>query len=266
MTVRAYVRSLSVMLVLAAPSFAAAQPEASPPVAPVEAPAASAEPAVSSGLGFGVALKASTMGLGADVAVRLHRRVNARLAFNRFSYSRDFVDEDSGITYQGTLSLQSVSAYLDLFPFGGGFHISPGLTLTNGNEVRLAATVPAGDTISIDDVDYLSTAANPIRTSGVVSVASTRPAIVIGWGNLVPRTRRFSVPFEIGVVFQGTPAGRLSYTGTACAPNGQNCRDMATDSVIQGHIRNEEAQLNDDLGLSALRFYPVLSIGVGLRF
>lgn len=214
----------------------------------------------------GIAVRASTLGFGVEGAVRLHRRVNARIGTSMLTYSRDFDDEDSNVTYTGELSLRSVDAHLDLFPFGGGFHISPGLTLQNNNHVSLSATVGAGQTVTVDDVDYLGTAANPIRVAGKISVESVRPMVTLGWGNIIPRNRRFSVPFELGVVFQGQPVAALSYTGTACAPNGSNCRDMATDPVIQSHVRNEEASLNDDLGLGALRFYPVLSLGIGIRF
>jgi hypothetical protein len=244
---------------------ALAQPAAAPE-APPAVQAAPPESIASSGAGVGFALRASTLGLGIDGAFRLHRRLNARIGINRYTYSREFEDADSDITYTGTLALQSVAAYLDWFPFGGGFHVSPGITIKNGNELRFDATVPAGETISVDDEDYLSTASRPIHASGVVSVAATRPALLIGWGNLVPRSRRVSVPIELGVVFQGRPAGRLAFTGTACAENGRNCRDMATDPAIQRHVQNEEASLNDDLGLSALRFYPVISLGVGFRF
>lgn len=267
MIVRTRLRSmmLAVVMALSAASAATAQSEAS---ASVPAPSGQSDSPTraANGVGVGFALRASTLGLGVEGAIRVHRRMNLRVGVNRFTYSRDFEDTDSNITYTGTLSLQSAAAYLDWFPFGGGFHISPGLTISNRNEVELSATIPARETISVDDVDYLSTAANPIRSVGAITVASTRPALVIGWGNLVPRTRRFSVPVELGVVFQGAPTARLNFTGTACAPNGQNCRDMATDPTIQGHVRNEEARLNDDLGLGALRFYPVLSLGVAFRF
>lgn len=263
--VRQRTMTLTLFMALVAVSTAAAQTE-TPSSATAGATAPDVAAPRTTGLGVGVAVRASTLGLGVDAAVRLHRRLNARVGLNRFSYSRHFEDTDSNITYTGTLSLQSVAAYLDWFPFGGGFHISPGLTISNRNEVGLNATIPAGETVSVDDVDYLSTASNPIRTVGAITVASTRPVISLGWGNLVPRTRRFSVPFELGVVFQGTPTGRLNFTGTACALNGQNCRDMATDPTILGHVRNEEARLNDDLGLGALRFYPVLSLGVAFRF
>lgn len=267
MTVRNRMNVLSLVLVAGLVPVPGAHAQvAATDAASLTAPPAQDQVSPSSGVGVGVGVKASTLGLGVEAAVRLHRRLNARVAMHRFSYSRDFEDTDSGLTYRGTLSLQSVSAYLDLFPFGGGFHISPGMVFANGNEVRLAADVPAGDTVSIDDVDYLSAAGNPIAASGAVTVASARPALVLGWGNLVPRSRRVSVPFELGVVFQGAPTARLDYTGTACAPNGQNCRSIATDPVIQAQIRNEEAQLNDDLSLGALRYFPVLSIGIGFRF
>lgn len=262
----ALTRSLTLALAvsLASAPGAMAQPDGPAPAPAAAGQAASPESTGATGVGVGFALRASTLGFGVDGAVRLHRRANLRVGFNRFTYSRDFDDADSNITYTGRLALQSVAAYLDWFPFGGGFHVSPGLTISNRNEVGLSATVPAGETISIDDVDYSSPATNPIRTAGAITVASTRPALVIGWGNLVPRTRRFSVPVELGVIFQGAPTARLTYTGTGCAPNGQNCRDMATDPTIQGHVRNEEAQLNDDLGV--LRIYPVISIGVAVRF
>jgi hypothetical protein len=267
MLARPQARRLTLVLVasLAVVRAAAAQTEAPAPAAAGAAQVASPEPAGSTGAGVGFAVRASTLGLGAEGAVRLHPRLNARVGFNRFSYSHTF-DDESEIVYTGELTLQSVTASLDWFPFGGGFHVSPALIVGSRNALAFSATVPAGETISVDDVDYSSTAANPIYTEGDITVASTRPALLIGWGNLVPRTRRFSVPFEIGIVFQGTPTGRLTFTGTGCAPNGQNCRNMATDPIVQGHVRNEEAQLNDDLGMGVLRFYPVMSIGFAFRF
>jgi hypothetical protein len=267
MTPHALSRSLTLVLAVSfavAPSTTA-QTNGPAPAAVEAGQAAASDSAGATGFGVGFALRASTTGLGVEGAVRLHRRLNARVGFNRFTYSHDF-DDESDITYTGQLTLQSVAAYLDWFPFGGGFHVSPGLTISNRNELGFSATVPAGETISVDDVDYLSTAANPIRTAGAVTVASTRPALLIGWGNLVPRTRRFSVPFELGVIFQGTPTGGLTFTGTGCAPNGQNCRNMATDPTVQGHVQNEVTQLNEELGRGVLRFYPVLSIGVAVRF
>ena len=62
-------------------------------------------------------------------------RANVRVGFNTFTFNRDF--DDDGITLAAKLKLRSVSAYFDWFAFGGGFHISPGVMLYNGNEVGI---------------------------------------------------------------------------------------------------------------------------------
>jgi len=58
----------------------------------------------------------------------------------------------------------------------------------------------------------------------------------------------------------------LAFTGSACALNGTNCRDVSTDATIQGKVRNQQATLNDDLNKPYLKYYPVLSFGLGFRF
>lgn len=210
----------------------------------------------------GVAVSASTLGVSLEAAARVHRKANVRAGVNVLSHTRDFDDDD--ITYTGKLTMRSVHAYLDWFPFGGGFHISPGLILHNGNKAELTATIPPGDDVHIDDTTYVSGVSNPIQARGEIMFKSARPALVIGWGNMIPRSRRFSVPFHIGVVFQGSPTATMNFTGTACAVDGTNCRDMATDATIQTKIKAEEAELNSDL--KPLKLYPVLSIGIGIRF
>lgn len=75
-----------------------------------------------------------------------------------------------------------------------------------------------------------------------------------------------TVPFELGVIFASEPVGKLSFTGTACQTNGQNCLDIATDATIQSHVRAAEQDLNDNKVLKLARFYPVLSLGLSFRF
>ncbi len=210
----------------------------------------------------GIAVSASTLGVSLDAAIKVHDKANLRVGGNLLSLSDDFDIED--IAYRTSLTMRSVHAYLDWFPTGGGFHISPGLLLHNGNKAGLTATIQAGDEINIDDTTYVSSSSNPIQARGQVTFKSFRPALVIGWGNMIPRSRRVSVPFQIGVVFQGAPTATMAFTGTACASDGTNCRNMATDPTIQAHIKAEEAQFNDDIRV--FRFYPVLSIGIGIRF
>ena len=246
----------SVALMLACAATVSAQ------TAPAEAPPEQSA-AASTGK-VGVAVKVSTFGVGLDAAARLGRKANLRAGVNLFSYSRDFEDTDNNITWVGKLTLRSVHAYLDLFPFGGGFHISPGVVLNNGNKVSLSASITPGQKISIDDTDYVSSSTNPIQAGGNVSFKTAAPAVLIGWGNIIPTGRRFSVPFELGVVFVGAPRATITFTGTACAADGTNCRDMGEDASIQSDITAQQAELNSDIRI--FRFHPVLSLGIGIRF
>lgn len=219
----------------------------------------------SDGPRVGVAVKASTLGIGLDAAVGVHSKVNLRGSFNFASYSRDFDDTDNNIVYNGDLSFRSFGATLDWFPTGGSFHVSPTFVISNKNKVSLSSLIPAGQTIDIDDVEYRSSSSNPIKAAGEITVKSARPGVMIGWGNSTGG-RRVKVPFELGVIFGGVPTGKLSFTGTACQPNGLNCRDMSTDPTIQSHIRAAEQELNDNKVLKLARFYPVISLGIGFRF
>jgi len=214
------------------------------------------------GFGVGVAGKVSTLGPGFDVAVALGSRANVRGDFNGLDYSHNFTND--GIPYKGTLTLRSVNALLDFFPFGGGFHISPGALLYNGNQVTADAAIPVGQTFTLNNVTYRSSATNPIVGTGKIALNKAAPMVLIGWGNLVPRTKHFSASFEVGVVFQGAPQTTLNFTGSACDPSGLNCRNIATDPTIQSNIQGQQNKINDDVKF--LQYYPVASFGVGYRF
>ncbi len=212
----------------------------------------------------GAAFTVATLGFGADVAVPVSQKVNVRGGFSVFSLSHDF--DDDGITLAAQLKLRSVSAHLDWFPFGGGFHLSPGVMLYNGNEVDADARVPSGDTFDLGDQSLASDPSDPVAGTASVSFETkVAPSVRIGWGNIVPRgDRRWSIPFELGVVFSGAPTAVLSLGGSACASDGTNCRSIATDPQLQADVQEEQDQLNDDLDV--LRVIPVISIGFSVKF
>lgn len=214
------------------------------------------------GFGVGIGAKFSTLGAGFDVALPISNRANIRGGFNALEYGRDFLD--NGVTYKGNLSFRSVNALLDFFPFGGGFHISPGALLYNGNQVTANANVPAGQTFTLNNVNYRSSATDPLVGTGKLALNKAAPMVLIGFGNLVPRTKHFSASFEAGVVFQGTPQTTLTFTGSACDPTGLNCRNVATDPTIQSNIQAQQKKISDDVKI--LQYYPVVSFGIGYRF
>ena len=212
----------------------------------------------------GVAVTAGTFGFGADVAVRIGAKANLRAGAGTFSLSHQF-DAD-GITLDASMKLGGAKAQLDWFPFGGGFHVSPGLLLHNRTRVEAVALVLPNTSFDLgDETNLRSSPSNPVTGTATVGFKNVAPMATIGWGNIVPRgSRRWSVPFELGVVFSSAPTATLNLTGTACNAAGQNCRNIATDPTLQTQLKNEQDQMNDDV--SGLKLFPVLSLGFSWKF
>lgn len=210
----------------------------------------------------GVGVRLSTLGAGAEVAVSLTNRLNARGGFNVFQYSRGF--NHDGITYKGQLNFRSGEAHLDWYPLGYAFHLSPGLLLYNGNGATATATVPGGSTFTLGGVTYTSDPTNPISGTGKLDFVKVAPTAMLGFGNLVPPTRHFTYNFEIGAAFQGSARTKLNLSGSACDFAGLNCVNAATDPTVQANVRAEQTKINNKL--SPFKYYPVIAFEFGYRF
>ncbi len=229
------------------------------------APQASAqsEAALKAPFGVGVGIKVSLLGAGVEAAVPVAKKFNVRAGFNAFSYNRTF--NKDGVTYGGQLRFRSSEAHLDWFPFGGSFHVSPGVLVYNGNQVTASADVPGGNTFTLNSTDYTSDPANPITGSGKIDYKKAAPMISVGWGNLVPRGgKHFSVPIEIGLIFSGAPKAAINLTGGACDANGMNCESVNSDPTFQSNLQSEQDKINHDM--APFKYYPVISLGFGFRF
>ena len=211
----------------------------------------------------GIGFKTSLLGFGGDFAVPVTRRSNVRFGFSAFNYSRGF-DKD-GVSYSGKLGLSSVQALYDIFPFGGGFHLSPGALLYNGNQLSGKATVPGGQSFSLGGTDYVSDPTSPLSGNGKLAFSKAGPMFLLGWGNLARRSERhFGMTFDIGAVYQGVPRTTLSFAGRACDSFGLNCTDVTSDPTFQGNVLSEQAKINHSA--SPARFFPVISFGFGYKF
>jgi hypothetical protein len=211
---------------------------------------------------FGVQAKASTLGVGVDAATSVTNRSNLRFGFNALNVQANQTKD--GIHYDASLSLRSVQATYDYYLLGG-FHVSPGVLIYNGNKLTANAFVPGGQWFNLSGTGYLSDPGNPVNGDASVALNKTAPMLLLGVGNLLPRSsRHFTVNFDFGVVFQGSPAATLNLNGSACDPRGLNCQNVATNAVIQGNIQAEQAKLNHDL--RPFKYYPVLSLGFGWKF
>jgi hypothetical protein len=239
-------RLLFSTLLLAPSPFSAAQNEASP---------------IRGHLGVGV--KASFLGAGVEAATPFTRRSDLRVGFNTFRYARNF--HKDGINYAGRLNFQSVEAHYDWFPFYGAFHVSPGILVYNGNELRATALVPAGQRFTLNSTNYVSDSDNPVTGSGRIGFRRAGPMISAGWGNLLPRNgRHFSIPLEIGAIYTGAPRATLILAGSACDATGVNCRTIASDPTVKSNVQAEKDKLNREM--APYKFYPVISVGFGVSF
>jgi hypothetical protein len=211
---------------------------------------------------FGLAFTTSTLGLGADVAFRIVQPVNLRIGFSTFKYGQDGFQD--GVSYHGMLKLQSMRAMADFYPFGQGFHVSPGLLFHNVNHVTASAAPPTGKVLTTGNETYISDPQNPIVGSAKSLVHSVAPMLMVGFGNLLPKKSHFAYSLDAGVVYQGSPKSTFNLAGGACDPTGQFCADIATDTTIQGQVQSARQDLNN--AVSFMRFYPLFSISVGYHF
>jgi len=212
---------------------------------------------------LGIAIKASSLGAGVEAATPLTSRSNLRAGFNMFTYDRSF--NKGGVTYAGELRFRSTEAHYDWFPFGGSFHLSPGVLVYNGNQLTANASVPGGKTFTLDNTTYVSDPADPLIGNGKVDFVKAGPMLTVGWGNLIPRNhRRFSVPFEVGFIYTGAPRTALNMGGGACDPSGLNCLDVTSNAPFQANVQAEKNKLDKDM--SAFKFYPVISVGFAVNF
>ena len=213
---------------------------------------------------LGVGVKVSLLGGGVEMATPVTHRSNVRAGFNIFSYSRNF-DKD-GISYAGQIGFKTIEAHYDIFPFAGRFHISPGVLTYIGDPVTANASVPANQSFSLGDQSYYSDSARPVTGKGKINFNRAAPMFTVGWGNLVSRreSSHFSVPFEIGVAFQGSPKASLNLAGNVCDSPGFNCRSAATDPGVQQQVVAEQTKINNSM--SFFKVYPIISVGFGYKF
>jgi hypothetical protein len=212
---------------------------------------------------FGFGVKAGLLGVGAEVAARVTHRSNVRAGFNVMGYSRNF-SKDS-VNYDGHLSFRTIEAHYDFFPWAGSFHISPGMLAFVGDPISARAFVPGNSSFTLGGQQYFSDPTNPATPKGKIDFNQVAPMVTVGFGNLIHRdSKRFSVPVELGIAFQGSPKSTLNVAGNVCDAPGVNCRSAASDPTVQANVISEQGKINHSL--SPLKVWPIISVGFGYKF
>ena len=202
-----------------------------------------------------------TLGPGLELAFPLARSLNLRVGGSYFNFQTPFAID--GLNYDMALKLTSGQGAIDWFPTHGAFHISAG-ALYFKNSVGATADVPPGQQFKLGGVTYLNSVDDPVHgTASLKFQRKIAPMVLFGVGNLIPRSgRHISIPFEFGGAYLAPPVVAMQLAGTSCTAQG--CFNTATDPTVQANRAAEEAKLNRDIRL--LQVYPILSIGLAMRF
>jgi hypothetical protein len=207
---------------------------------------------------------AGSLGVGVELATPLSRRTNLRVDGHFFNYSQSLTQD--GVSYNGNLRLRDARASYDFYPFGGGFRLSGGVAMYNQFNAKALASVPAGQTITFNSVDYYSSATDPLKGTATIGYSNkVAPTFTFGWGNAIPRSgRHLAFPVEIGAAYTGTPTFNLAMTGSACSPTLATCGTVTTFDGFQSNLNIERNKITNDI--RPLRFYPIINAGITYRF
>jgi hypothetical protein len=187
-------------------------------------------------------VRAGTLGLGVEFSYPISQRIGVRLNADSYKYSRQYTQDN--IEYDGKATLKTGSVLLDWFPFANNFRISAG-PVYNGN--KLGLSTPPNTTLTVGNNTYTAT------LDGDVTFKKYVPYAGIGYGR--PVGTGFSLTFDLGVVFQGTPTATLNGT---CTPA------PACTAQFQTDLKLQEASLND--AIKNFRYYPVATLGLAYTF
>ena len=213
---------------------------------------------------FGVAVSVGTLGVGIQAGTAVAKHTNLRFGFNDFSYSLNGTDSKSNLRYDATLRLRSVELLVDQY-LKGPFHVSGGALLYDGFQGTANVTVPGGSTLALNHVQYYSSLSDPVGGTGTIGARKVAPEVLLGFGNLLPRSgRHFTVIFDLGVVFQGSPQAKLNLLGSTCLTPTTGCSPISSNASVQANITAQQTTINNDL--KAFQFYPVIRLGFGYKF
>ncbi|MHC4117773.1 MAG: hypothetical protein ACYSWO_09730 [Planctomycetota bacterium] len=195
--------------------------------------------------GLAVAGKAGTLGLGGELTAGVSSDINARVGFNTMDF--DFSGDLANVEYDFGLDFDSYSFLLDWFVFDGPLRLTGGL-ISMDHKLNLDADGASGEFQQIGDSIYDWGDIGVL--SGVAEVDGVAPYIGIGWGDILDRSKRWGFYSDFGVAFTESPKVSLAATGM---PPG-----------LEDDLQRESDDIEDDL--KNFKFYPVLSVGLFIRF
>jgi len=198
-----------------------------------------------------VSVGASTLGLGVQISMALiPGTLDLALGINHLSKSRSGVysSSNNSIPYTGNLRLETIPILLNYYPFHGVFRVTGG-AMINENQVTAYSSDPNGTYIFNGQ---LFSGSQVGTFTGKVTYRRVAPYLGLGWGSKAARTPGFSLGFDVGVLFTGSPNVQLS------ASNPQNNTTLASDVAA--------AQAKANARASSYKLWPMIGLRLGYDF
>lgn len=200
----------------------------------------------------GVGLRVGSMGIGVDVDFTLAKKLNGRIGYNFFNH--DTTLDDTGVHYNTSIKISSLSGLLDWHVADNGFRLTAGV-VSAGPKVEAVGT-PSSGTYALGNGSY--SAAQIGSVGGELKIGkSAAPYLGIGYGRVAGNKRRVTFLADLGAFHVGDADVSLTATCGTSLPAAQ-CAQLQND--VQAEIRELKASA-DGAG-----WYPVISLGVGIRF
>jgi hypothetical protein len=200
----------------------------------------------------GIGLRVGSMGIGVDVDFALAKKLNGRVGYNFFNH--DTTLDDTGVHYDTTIKISSLSGLLDWHVADNGFRLTAGV-VSSGPKVAAVGT-PSSGSYAIGNGTY--SAAQVGSVGGELKIGkSVAPYLGIGYGRVAGNKRRVTFLADLGAFHVGDVDVSLTATCGSSLPAAQ-CTQLQND--VQAEIRELKASAN------GAGWYPVISLGVGIRF
>jgi hypothetical protein len=198
----------------------------------------------------GIGARFGTTGFGGEVGVELvEDYLNLRVAGNAGALDVN-VDQDD-VTYETELRLQTWLAVLDWHVGGGPFKIVVG-GCYNATEATGTAT-PVND-IDVGDISYTPAQIGQLYASA--EYGTVGGYLGFGFGNIASsKNGRWSASMDFGVMFFQEPDLTLESRGGT----------LSNTPGVQESLQKELDDFDEDY-ITWLRYYPVLTFGVAVRF
>lgn len=200
--------------------------------------------------GFGLDVKAGTMGVGVEISAALTPHTRIRGGLNYLIWEFDSTIGDVDYTFEPQFN--SFSALFDIHPFGGAFFLSGGAYFNNNTVGAEGSLPPESFPAEYQSFNFLS---DYVSITGDVEFNPIAPYVGLGWRSNSNESG-WGIGLELGVLYQG-------------APDVTNLRvnapvDVNDVTEVQQFLAEQEEEIEDEL--SWFQWYPVASLLLTYHF